>query len=367
MGLVIKNVITVDPKAEKTEKKDLFINGSFICEEKDLEGSPVVIEAENLHACPALIDMHVHVFDGGLTPLGISADKVGVTQGVLTVADAGSTGIYNYPAFREQVIDKSETRVKFFLNIAKKGLCEGLTELADLTDLTSLEELLNFKKAHGEHMVGIKVRMSSSVLGGNGLKPLLHAREVSNGTGLPLMVHIGNAPPSLGEVLSVLKKGDIVTHCFHGKSGGLTDFKEEFQAAAERGVYFDVGHGMSSFSFKRVPEILEICDIDYAISTDIYTANFEAPVGSLMDTMSKFLPLGLSISEVVRKATALPAAMMNLAEDSLEVGSRANISLFTTGPAKTLIDSEGLEIRPDEPLKPFGLIKEGKVVWKSEL
>jgi len=366
MGLILKNVIAVDLQDNQPVKKDIFIKDGLICEEKNLESGAQVIEAEGLHASPALIDMHVHVFDGP-TSLGINADKIGIKQGVLTVADAGSTGINNFPQFKRQVIDTNETQVKFFLNIAKKGLCEGLSELADMSDLATLDELQNFKKAHGENMVGVKVRMSGSVLGGNGIAPLLHAREVCDKVGLPLMVHIGNAPPSLGEVLDVLKKGDIVTHCFHGKSGGLSDFKIEFQNAVKRGVFFDVGHGAASFSFERVPEILSICDIDYSISTDIYASNFEAPVGSLMDTMSKFLPFGLSIQDLVRKTTTLPASMLNLPVDSLKVGSKANISLFTLESSKLLIDSEGYEIKPQGVLKPFGLIKEGRVVWKSEL
>jgi len=366
MSLILKNVIVVDPKKNEMQKKDVFIDPQgFLCDERDIGKGFSVIDAEGLYGAPAFIDMHVHVYDGPTT-LGINADKAGVKQGVLTVVDAGSTGINNYSAFLEQVINKNETKVKFFLNIAKKGLCESLSELADLSDLMSLEELLNFKKAHGEHMVGVKVRMSSSVLKGNGLSPLLHAVEICNKAELPIMVHIGNAPPSLGEVLNTMRKGDVITHCFHGKTGGLSDYKEEFLSAAKRGVYFDVGHGNASFSFEKVSEILELCDIDYSISSDIHSASFANPVGSLMETMSKFLPFGAGIPELVRKVTDLPASMLNLNMNNLNAGSEANISLFTLEPAKALIDSEGYEIKPKKMLKPFGLIKKGKVVWKSE-
>ena len=217
-------------------------------------------------------------------------------------------------------------------------------------------------------MVGLKVRMSTSVVGGNGMEPLARARELADKAGLPIMVHIGNAPPPLGAVLDMLQKGDIVTHSFHGKPGGLSDFSREFLKAAERGVHFDVGHGASSFSYEKVPEIIDICDIDYSISTDIYATNYETPVGSLFETMSKFLPLGLSISEVVRKTTTLPASVLNIPKDNLNPGSKANISLFTVAPnEKTLVDSEGYKIKPKEILKPLGLIKGGKVVWKIGL
>jgi hypothetical protein len=32
------------------------------------------------------------------------------------------------------------------------------------------------------------------------------------------MVHIGSAPPHLDEILALMEKGDVLTHCFNGKA-----------------------------------------------------------------------------------------------------------------------------------------------------
>lgn len=360
-AFILKNVMVIDQEAKSTEKKDIFIADGVYRE--SVSGGEI-IDLEGCYLAPGFVDMHVHVFEGE-TQLGICADKVGVRQGVLTVVDAGSTGIRDYGSFKKSVIDKNLTNVKFFINIARQGLCDGLSELADMDDLMNEEELLRFQKTHGEHLVGLKVRMSGSVLKSSGMKPLKHARRLADASGLPIMVHVGNAPPPLGEILDLLKKGDILTHCFHGKEGGICAYTKEYQAAVSRGVHFDVGHGTASFSYKTFPKVMELMNMDYSISTDIYNSNYESPVGSLMQTMSKFLAAGLSIEELVYKVTTLPAKLLGLREDKIIPGAAANGTIFKLCPKPDgirLMDSEGILIASESIICPVMTIKEGKRV-----
>jgi len=329
----------------------------------------LIPNAKGIYTAPGFTDMHVHVFGqggkGGIN--AVSADSVGIRQGVLTVVDAGGCGIDNYAEFKETVIDRSITNVKFFVNIARCGLLEGLSELADMSKLTSVEEMHNFKKQNGEHLVGIKVRMSASVLGESGIEPLIHALEVAEKVSLPLMVHIGSAPPALGDILKLMRKGDIVTHCFHGKKGGVKDFWQEFSDAVARGVNFDVGHGVSSFSYDTAMQVLNDANFDFTISTDIYENNFITPVGSLMLTMSKFFNLGFSLEEIVHKVTDLPARILSLNPNDLESYQNDNFTLFSIDEKKAILkDSEGREIFVNKIIQPRAVIKAGKVVWSCE-
>lgn len=353
--------MVVDAKAKTIQKKDICIAGGVY---KDFIPDGEVIDLEGCFLSPGFIDMHVHVFEGR-TPLGIRADKVGIKQGVLTVVDAGSTGIRDFKTFKAEVIDNNITNVKIFLNIAKKGLCDGLSELADKKDLMTVEELLQFKKAHGEHLVGLKVRMSGSVIKNSGIEPLKHARKLADAAGLPIMVHVGNAPPSLGEILNLLKKGDILTHCFHGKEGGICAYQAEYKSAAKRGVHFDVGHGNASFSYETFPKVMGVRAVDYSISTDIYNSNYETPVGSLMTTMSKFLAAGSTVEELVDKVTTLPATILGLPQEGILSDETANGTIFrlcqNTDKSK-LIDSEGVRIASEYIICPVMTMKEGKRV-----
>lgn len=363
---LLKNVQVIDPDTKQTEKRDVCIKDGVFADSVE---NGTVIEMDGCYLAPGFIDLHMHAFENK-TPLGIEVDKVGIRQGVLTVVDAGSTGIRDFDSFQKDIIDKSVTNVKFFLNIARQGLCDGLSELADMNDLITLDELLEFKKHHGENLVGLKVRMSSSVVKDSGIKPLEYARKLSDETGLPIMVHIGNAPPPLGEVLNLLRKGDILTHCFHGKKGGLCDYKEEFINAADRGVHFDVGHGNASFSIETMPKVMAIKPIDFSISTDIYNSNFEKPVGSLMQTMSKFLAAGLTIEEIVYKVTSLPAKVLKLKENKVYAGEAADCTIFKLVPKWKeiqLIDSEGVDIPSEKIILPVMTIKNGKKVWEGNV
>ena len=77
------------------------------------------------------------------------------------------------------------------------------------------------------------------------MPPSAIAAETAHEIGKPLMVHVGNYPPALTDVLKLLGKDDIITHAYHGKPGGiLTEEKtiiEEARKAREKGVKFDVG------------------------------------------------------------------------------------------------------------------------------
>ena len=95
-----------------------------------------------------------------------------------------------------------------------------------MADLSKIQPDLISDALHqySDFIVGLKAIMSKTVIGNNGITPLLLAKEIQHSyTNLPLMVHIGSAPPLLKEILSSLEEGDIVTHCFNGKANGIYD------------------------------------------------------------------------------------------------------------------------------------------------
>ena len=357
--MVLQNVQVIDPWQGTITRRNLSIADGVISDDPDANG--VSIDAQDLYVAPGFIDLHAHVF-GLDNPRGIAsvpADTIGTSQGVTLVVDAGSTGIDNYPRLANAY--PHQTDIKFFVNVSRYGLQEGLSELADVNNLMSLSELERFKEHYGQDLVGIKVRMSASVVQAAGVQPLVHARALSSATGLPLMVHIGNAPPALDIILNLLQTGDIVTHYMHGKAGGILDYPHEYQAAASRGVRFDIGHGSSSFSFATARALLRDSDVSFSISTDLYKHNLVQPVGSLALCMSKFLTLGMDLLSCVQAVTSLPASYIGIDRPTLAHGQPANLTLFKvlTGEQAgqtTLTDSEGQSLQATGLIVPYGVI-----------
>lgn len=368
--VILKNGYAVDPETLTIEKRDIAIlDGKFeklevLLQFEDIE----VIDIKGSYVAPGFIDLHVHVFKD-YTELGIDPDLIGIQQGVTTIVDAGSAGAQNYSTFKETVIDHSKTEILSFLNISRKGLCHGLSELSNLEDLMTIEEAKEMK--NNPSIVGLKARMSGSVVKESGIKPLEHAREVADQLDFPIMVHIGNPPPNLTEIFPLLKKGDIVTHAFHGKKHGILNdsgemIHEAFEAL-ERGVCFDVGHGTSSFSYETLKKFKSKYDYPFTVSTDIYLKNYKKPVGSLMQTMSKLLELGYPLEVLVKKVTKDAANTIRLSDQgTFKVGTRADVTVFEIIDGnETLIDSEGKKLHCKKLLKPNLTIREGKVVFKK--
>lgn len=373
-SVIIQNGLVIDPETSIIEKKDIgILNGVFATVE-DVEkqaGEKVhYIDAANYYVSPGFIDLHAHIFID-YTDLGIDPDLVGVEQGVTTIVDAGSAGYDNYQIFKETVIEKSKTEILAFLNISRKGLCNGLSELARLDELMSkqeAEEIFQREKS----IVGLKARMSGSVVKDSGIKPLEHARELADVLDKPIMVHIGNPPPNLQEIFPLLQEGDIVTHAFHGKKHGILneagEMIPEALSAIERGVQFDVGHGTSSFSYQTMRKFKDKYNIAFTISTDIYKKNYSNPVGSLMITMTKLLALGYSLTDVVAAVTKRAADTLHLIEQgTFRLGTIADVTIFgiTEESESKLIDSEGEVLGSSQELTPYITLKAGKVAYKK--
>ncbi len=372
--MIIQNGLVIDPEALTIKEMDIgILNGRFTPDEEVLEKvhqKVQYIDASGYYVSPGFIDLHAHIFKD-CTELGIDPDLVGVDQGVTTIVDAGSSGYDNYSLLKEEIINNSKTEILAFLNISRKGLCHGLSELANLDDLMTLEEAQEIlKKEKG--IVGLKARMSGSVVQDSGIQPLKHARKLADELHKPIMVHIGNPPPKLQEIFPLLEKGDIVTHAFHGKKHGILkesgELIPEAIDAIRRGVRFDVGHGTSSFSYKTMRRFKEIYDIAFTISTDIYKKNYSHPVGSLRVTMTKLLSLGYSLTEVVAAVTKRAADTLHLTEQgTFKYGTRADVTIFGLEERNVLLaDSEGEELACHQILTPYMTIKTGKVAYQKE-
>lgn len=291
-----------------------------------------VLEAEGKIVVPGFIDLHTHVF-AGVCPLAIPADAVASRSGVTTMVSAGDTGAYSMDGFRHLIVDRTRTRVLAFLHISRTGLVTWPKGEALDIESCDVDLAIRAVEENRDLIVGIKVRASTDIVGENGLEPLNLALLVGNETELPVMCHVGNTPTGLNEVLDLLRPGDIVTHCFTGTANGLLSDGHVIQAAHrafERGVLFDVGHGIGSFDFSIAERALDEGLPPTTISTDLNSLSIAGTVKDLPTAMSKFLALGLSLEDTLKCVTIAPASAMGRSDElgSIAVGRTADLTIL---------------------------------------
>lgn len=325
-------------------------------EEKNLEGKGYV--------SAGWIDSHVHCYPK--SPIyHDEPDSVGIATGVTSVVDAGSTGADDIDDFY-QLTRKATTEVYALLNISRVGLI-AQNELSDMSHIDTAAAGAAIKR-YPDFIVGIKARMSSSVVGVNGIKPLERAKLIQKeNDDLPLMVHIGNNPPDLDEIADLLTSGDIITHCYNGKPNRILTPTGQLRAsvsrALARGVRMDIGHGTASFSFAVAQQAIALGILPHTISSDIYCKNrINGPVHSLAAVMSKFLAIGMTLPEVIDCVTINAAEGLRLAHKGrLAVGADADLTIFALRRQSTLFtDSENDTLQAEEQILPLAALRAGK-------
>ncbi|KLV39566.1 hypothetical protein SH16_03035 [Aeromonas caviae] len=319
-----------------------------------------------VHVSAGWIDSHTHCYPA--SPIyHDEPDKVGVASGVTTVIDAGSTGADDVDDF-QRIAATCKTRVHALLNISRIGLLRQ-NELADPADIDPALAQAAIRR-HPGFIVGIKARMSGSVVGESGLQPLRMAKQIQQANGnLPLMVHVGNTPPDLDEIVALLGEGDLLTHCFNGKPNRILtpagELRQAVREAMRRGLLLDIGHGGASFSFEVAELAIAQGILPHTISSDIYCKNrIKGPVYSLAHVMSKFFAIGMTLEQVLACVTHQAADALRLpGKGRLEVGADADITLFEVSCGPTLFtDTEAGARNGDRQLLPLAALVGGELV-----
>ena len=360
------------PGRQEYEQAEIRIaNGRIEAIEKILapiEGEEI-IRLPGMTLTPGWIDIHVHANPMD-TVIGLDPDRVGILRGSPIVFDAGTVGSDQLDDYVEKMLASSKTDVKILLNISRIGL-QRLDEGSnpDWIDEDAIRKAV-FK--YPELIVGIKARASGSVVGDQGILPIRRAKAIAKELKLPLLVHIGNLPPKVEEVLELLENGDVITHCFHNKPNGLFDQEGQLvlsaQAAKDRGVLFDVGHGSASFSFEIAERALENGFLADFISTDLYEKNMDGPVVSLSNVMDKMIQLGMSVEDVIDRVTVAPAEAFELkGYGKLEIGGKARLTAYCRENKQTTwTDSVGVQREGKERFAKIWSIIDGEVTeWEG--
>ncbi|MCB5177474.1 MULTISPECIES: amidohydrolase/deacetylase family metallohydrolase [Microvirga] len=369
--LVLRGGRVIDPSQSLDRVTDVaFSNGQVVATGDDLSGSArTVWDAAGKIVTPGLIDLHTHVYWGG-TSLGVDP-LILARGGCTTLVDTGSAGPGNYPGFLEHVIKPSPVRIVAYLNVSFAGIY-GFSkrvmvgESGDLRLMAPIDAA-EVADANRDTLAGIKVRVGFNASGNSGIVPLDIGRQVADRVNMPMMVHIDYPPPTLPEVLARMREGDVLTHCFRPfpNSPATADGKVHPAVldARQRGVIFDIGHGMGSFSFETARVMLDNGFLPDCISSDVHALCIDGPAFDLLTTMSKFLCLGMPLGDVVRAATDNPAKALKRPElGTFRPGSVGDASILELQDGEfDYVDSTGVPLAGKMRLAAKGVVINGQM------
>jgi len=367
--LLVTGGHVIDPASGLSAVRDVAIAGGRITRvaaNLATAGAKRVIDARGRYVTPGLVDLHVHVFDA-VVPISIDVDRACLARGTTTAVDGGSAGANTFAGFRKHVIDRARTRVFALLNISKIGLADA----NEYSDLRFVDPDLAVKtiEAHRDVILGVKVRLTPDIVGGQDLEVLRRARQAADAARLPLMTHIGGGASPLERTLELMRPGDIVTHALHGRSGQILDANGRLLPAVaeaqKRGVVMDIGHGSGNLSFAVAERAAAAGWFPDTISSDIHSGNVNGPVVDLPTTLSKFLMLGMPLEAVIRAATTAPTAALKIPGQPgmLGEGAPADVAILEMQEGEvTLTDSLRQTRRARRRLAHVTTIRGGEVV-----
>ena len=386
IDILLKGAHLIDPKNKIDSKMDVgIVNGKIARVAKDISiGSAAkIIDVTGFYITPGIIDMHVHVFQGtdkystsvGNSSRSQQADAFSFRTGVTTVVDAGSSGWRNFPLFKEQTIDKSQTRILAFLNVIGNGMI-GRFQEQDVNDMNPVMNAHMINRLYPTILVGIK---SAHYWGEfTSVDKAVESGKLAN---VPIMVDFGEHNPanSIESLfLKHLRPGDIFTHTFseHAISkttGGRESIVDEktrkvkpfvFEAQ-KRGVIFDVGHGGGAFSWAQAVPAFQQGFYPNVISSDLHDLSMNSGMKDMANVMSKFLAMGMSFQDVVLRSTWNPAQVIKRLDlGHLSVGAEADLAVFNIREGEFgYTDVRKIAVAGTKKLEAELTIRAGTVVW----
>jgi dihydroorotase len=372
--LLLKGGHVIDPKNHISAVMDVAIaQGKIAAVAANIPASQArrTVDVSGLYVTPGLVDIHEHAFSSSvnreyLGESGIRVDELSFRSGVTTIVDAGSSGWRNFGEFRDEIINRSKTRVFALLNIVGSGM-GGRPDVEQNTKDMDPVSTAAVAKRNSDVVVGIKVAHYA----GPEWIEVDRGVEAGNLAHIPVMVDFGNFRPERpfqDLVLKHLRPGDIYTHAYIRSvpmldpEGHVLPYLFE---AKKRGIIFDVGHGGGSFSWKQVIPAVRQGFLPDSISTDLHVTSMNAGMKDMTNLMSKFLNIGVGLDQVIELSTWNPAREIHHEElGNLSVGATADVTVLRmlTGNFG-FVDSAGLRVKGDRKLEAELTIHDGLVAW----
>lgn len=335
-----------------------------------------VVDLADAVLLAGLVDLHGHPDRrpaGQGSKYGVDPDAEFLPRGVTTVLAQGDAGADDWVEYVTQTIAPSRTRIRMALNLGRRGEIMPGPALEPADVKVELCAAVVSSGVTAGLIWGIAVNSSRAVTGANDprrvLRQALAASEWAGGAPL-LFGSRRETDVPLDEQLALLRPGDIVTYCYSGTPENILDdatgrVRMSVREARDRGVLFDIGHGMASFDFRIAEAALGDGFPPDTISTDQYRRHVGSqPQHDLPRTISKLIAAGMPERDAFAAATTRPAAVLGLAGEigTLAPGACADLVALRMNPdALPLVDTEG-SARTGGCWEPAFVVRGGEVV-----
>ncbi|MGH8245662.1 MAG: amidohydrolase family protein [Gammaproteobacteria bacterium] len=367
--VLLKNAQVVDSANRRTARLDVALGGKTIV--RIAPGLPAVaarvtIDLSCCYVSAGLVDLNAHIDSPGAW-LNVNPDHHALRSGVTTVVDGGSTGARTFERFRSQVIARSKTRILAFLNIASGGLRDDRRAVA-LEELDP-EEAVRMAQRYPDVIVGIRTPPGDAA-GWEGVERAIKAAERS---GRIVMADFHAAPAGGYDELvgKRLRKGDLATYVY-GAGTPLLDragrVRPALHEARARGILFDLGHGSEGFWLRVAAPAVKQVFLPDTISSGMDKESLLLPRATMTVTLSKLLNLGMSLEQLVERATILPARVIGRPElGSLREGGVADLAVFEIERGRFgFLDSGRARLTADRSIRAVMTIRAGEIVWDAD-
>lgn len=373
--LLLQHGHVIDAKNNIDRVMDVAIKDgkiAAVADQLEAKDAAKTIDATGYYVTPGLIDIHTHDYastgearsyagDWGIWPDGFT-----FRNGVTTICDAGSSGWRNFEDFKEHIIDREQTRVLAFINIVGAGM-RGSRFENNLDDM-SMVPTGYMALRYPETIIGIK----SAHFVGPEWKPYIQAVGAGNIAHIPVMIDYGAnriERPLYDLLTQYLRPGDIYTHTYSGLRGEQDTMtlgpSKALIEGRKRGIYFDAGTGGGSFRFRVAIPLIKAGFLPDSLSTDLHADSMNSSTKDMLNVMSKFMAMGLTLQQVVADTTWHPAREIQRTElGNLSVGAPADVAVLSEEHGKFgYLDMDNTRLAADTRILCELTIRAGKVVY----
>lgn len=351
-GILIKNGRVWD--GVRFSRSDILTDGELIAkiEPHIADDADYVYDADGKTVSAGLVDVHVHMRVHPTDKFAMQTEMSCYPFGVTAAADAGrSSG-------DRAILDSITVKSVIFVS-------------ADIRDNeVDFERLKDTVAYFGDRVVGIKVYFDTSSSEVSDTAPLEQICRFARERGLRVMVHCTGSPTPMSDILSVLGKGDILTHAFHGgKNTAAEDDFASLLAAQSRGVVIDTGFaGHVHTDFAVFFGAIRAGIRPDTISTDITKLSAYTRGGRYGMTMCMSLArqAGMSEEEIFRSVTSTPARILGKSEEwgKLRIGGAADIAVLEyADEGFSLTDAAGNHVESKTGYRCALTVADGQIVY----
>ncbi len=319
---------------------------------------------------PGLIDAHAHPALSG-SKYGIEPDTHILPYGSTTLLSQGDAGANNWARYKAETIAGSRTRIRMALNLSASGESNEAGCFADPADV-DVDACVDTVLGDPENIWGIALNVGPTNCGGNDPREIMaRALEAAERTQKPLLIGQRRHDDwCLAEQFDLLRPGDVVTYCYHARAGSIVDAGRVLDcvwAARERGILFDLGHGMDSFNFEIAAIAIAEGFLPDTISSDVYVRHVgSSPRHHLPLVMSKLRAAGMKEADIWPRVTSRPAALLGLQHEigALTPGACADLAVLRwDDEPRPLRDAAGNE-RAGSAWEPVLTVRGGETVTR---